>query len=101
MIFHVVRRNAGNEWDPDLPFHKQASWPDHARFMNELEATGFVILGGPVDHVRVVYAIEAGSEEEVRATFARDPWADTLCIVDSIEPWDTLLDSRPARSSQD
>ena len=100
MIFHVVRRNAGHEWDPDLPFDKQAKWSEHARFMNELEASGFVILGGPLDDVRVAYAIEASSEDEIRATFARDPWAETLCVVDSIEAWDVLLDSRPAISSR-
>jgi hypothetical protein len=39
--------------------------------MDELVDSGFVILGGPLDDVCVVLAVETESEEAVRATLAR------------------------------
>jgi hypothetical protein len=78
---------------------KQAKWAEHCRFANGLEASGFVVLGGPLDYMRVVLAVEAESEEVVRETLALDPWARTHLVVDSIEAWDVLLDSRTAKPS--
>jgi len=57
---------------------EQSNWPAHAAFMDGLVDAGFVILGGPLgDEHRVVHAVEATSEEAVRATLAhaveRDP----------------------------
>jgi hypothetical protein len=42
----------------------------------------------------VAHAVEAESEEAVRATLARDPWSGTHLVVDSIEPWTIRLDAR-------
>jgi hypothetical protein len=98
MIFHVVLRHSGPEWDLALPMNEQAKWPEHVQFANDLEASGFVIIGGPLDYMRVVLAVEAESEEAVRQTLARDPWSRTHLTVDSIEAWDVLLDSRPSRA---
>ena len=95
MIFHVVLRHSGPDWDLALPMEKQAKWSEHARFANGLEASGFVILGGPLDSMRVVLAVEAESEEIVRQTLAEDPWSRTHLTLDSIDPWECLLDSRP------
>lgn len=94
MMFHVVLRHSGPEWDLARPMNEQTSWAEHAAFANELEASGFVVLGGPLDYIRVVLAVEAESEEEVRATLARDPWSGTHLVVDAIEAWDVKLDSR-------
>jgi hypothetical protein len=38
--------------------------------------------------------IEAGSDDEVRATLARDPWSGTHLQVAAIEPWTLRLDAR-------
>ena len=46
------------------------------------------------DDGRVVHAVEAESEDAVRATWARDPWSETHLVVDSIEPWTIRLDGR-------
>ncbi|HZQ66538.1 MAG TPA: hypothetical protein VFA66_15080 [Gaiellaceae bacterium] len=97
MFFHVVLRHSGPEWDLALPMNQQAKWAEHVGFANGLEASGFVVLGGPLDYVRVVLAVEAESEAVVRETLARDPWARTHLVVDAIEAWDVLLDSRPGR----
>ena len=70
-------------------------WPAHAAFMDGLVASGFVVLGGPLaDEQRVVLAIEAESQDAVRATLARDPWSETHLVVDAVEPWTIRLDGR-------
>ena len=63
--------------------------------MDGLVRDGFVVLGGPLaDEERVVLVVDADSEEDVRATLARDPWSETLLVVDSIDPWTIRLDGR-------
>jgi uncharacterized protein YciI len=74
---------------------EQSGWPEHASFMDGLVEDGFIVLGGPLaDEHRVVHAVEAESEEAIRATLARDPWSETHLQVDTIEPWTIRLDSR-------
>jgi uncharacterized protein YciI len=76
---------------------EQSDWPAHASFMDDLVADGFVVLGGPLaDEHRVVHAVEADSEDAVRATLARDPWSETHLRVESIDPWTIRLDGRGA-----
>ncbi len=74
---------------------EQSEWPAHASFMDMLVDSGFVVLGGPLgDERRVVLAVEAKSEDAVRATLARDPWSETHLRVDTVEPWTIRLDGR-------
>jgi hypothetical protein len=76
---------------------EQSDWPAHASFMDGLVDAGFVALGGPLaDERRVVHAVEAESEETVRATLARDPWSETHLRIEVIEPWTIRLDGRLA-----
>ncbi len=78
---------------------EQVGWDEHAQFMDQLAANGFVLLGGPLaggDEILLV--IEAGSEAEVCETLQRDPWSGAgLLVVQSVRPWDILLDSRKNR----
>ena len=95
MAYYVVLRRSGPQWDPSRPLEEQSGWPAHAAFMDGLVANGFVVLGGPLaDEQRVVLAIEAESEDAVRATLGRDPWSETHLVVDAIEPWTIRLDGR-------
>jgi uncharacterized protein YciI len=95
VAFFVVLRRTGPEWDPSLPMEEQSAWPAHAAFMDGLVASGFVVLGGPLaDEQRVVLAVEAESEDTVRATLGRDPWSETHLVVDAVEPWTIRLDRR-------
>jgi uncharacterized protein YciI len=94
-MFLVVLVRSGPEWQPSLPLEDQSGWDAHAAFMDGLVDDGFIVLGGPLsDEHRVVHAIEAESEDAVRATFARDPWSETHLRVDSIDPWTIRLDGR-------
>ena len=95
-MFHVVLRQAGPQWLPGRLLEEQTGWQEHADYMDALVEDGFIVLGGPVsDDGRVVHAVEAESEDAVRATWARDPWSETHLVVDSIEPW-TIRLQRPS-----
>jgi uncharacterized protein YciI len=94
-MFLVVLHHSGPEWDAARPLEEQSDWPAHASFMDGLVDAGFVILGGPLsDEHRVVHAVEAESEDAVRATLARDPWSETHLQIASIDPWTIRLDAR-------
>lgn len=93
--YFIVLRRSGPQWDPDLPMEEQSDWPEHAAFMDGLVGSGFVLLGGPLaGELRVVLAVEAASDDEVRATLARDPWSDSHLVIDRVEPWTIRLDGR-------
>ncbi|OPC77823.1 hypothetical protein B4N89_36745 [Embleya scabrispora] len=77
---------------------EQSDWAAHASFMDELVASGVVLLGGPLaDEHRVVLVVEAESPDSVRTVLARDPWSETHLRVDSVEPWTIRLDGRARR----
>ena len=96
-MFLLTIRRSGPQWDVSRPMEDQSDWAAHAAFMDGLVDAGFIILGGPLsDEHRVVHAIEAESEDEIRATLARDPWSETHLQIDSIEPWTIRLDARRA-----
>ena len=91
--FHVVVLRSGPEWQPGKPLEAQSGWDEHAAYMDALVEDGFVVLGGPLaDEHRVVHVVEAASEDDVRATLARDPWSGTHLEVAAIEPWTIRLD---------
>jgi uncharacterized protein YciI len=94
-MFLVVLHRSGRQWDPSLPLEEQSDWPAHASFMDGLVDDGFIVLGGPLsDEHRVAHAVEAESEDAIRATLARDPWCETHLQIASIDPWTIRLDGR-------
>lgn len=90
-MFHVVLRQAGPEFDPELPLERQSGWDKHAAYMDRLVGEGAIVLGGPLPDGRVAHAMEAESEEELRALWARDPWFESHLVLESIEPWEIRL----------
>jgi uncharacterized protein YciI len=82
---------------------EQVLWDEHARFMDDLVKTGFVVLGGPLEGGRrVLLIVSADDEEALRAKFADDPWiANGMLTISHVEPWTVLLhgpaplDSKP------
>ena len=96
-MFLVVLRQSGPEFDRSRPLDEQSEWEAHAAYMDELVDAGFLVLGGPLaGDGRVAHAVEAESEDAVRAAFARDPWSESHLQVESIEPWTIRLDARTA-----
>jgi uncharacterized protein YciI len=92
--FHVVLRQAGPEFDPALPLEQQTGWHAHAAYMDSLVEDGHIVFGGPLPGGRVAHAMEAESEDELRAVWASDPWYESHLILESVEPWEIRLDSR-------
>ena len=63
--------------------------------MDALVEDGFIVLGGPLeDEQRVVHAVEADSEDAIRARLGRDPWSEADLVIDTIERWTIRLDAR-------
>jgi uncharacterized protein YciI len=94
-MFLVVVTRSGPQWQAGRPLEEQSGWKEHAAFMDGLVEDGFMVLGGPLgDEHRVVHAVEAESEDALRATLARDPWSGTHLVIESIDPWTIRLDAR-------
>jgi hypothetical protein len=92
MMFLVVLRRSGPDYDHSRPLEQQSGWAEHAAFMDGLVEDGFVVLGGVLgDEVRTAHAVEATSEDEIRERFARDPWSGSHLVVDSIDRWTIRL----------
>ena len=75
---------------------EQAGWDEHARYMDNLVAKGFVLLAGPLEGEReVLWIVEAESAEAIRERMAEDPWATNgMLSPTTIERWTVVLDSR-------
>ena len=90
---YLVRVERGGPWDWSKDMREQEQWTEHANFMNSLVDDGFILLGGPVEGGREAFhVVDAGSEEELRARFADDPWAQNgMLTVKNVEHWTILL----------
>ena len=96
MMFLVILRRSGPEYDHSKPLEEQSGWLEHAAFMDGLVEDGVIVLGGVLgDEVRTAHAVEAASEEAIRETLARDPWSGSHLVVDSIDPWTIRLQRPP------
>jgi hypothetical protein len=94
-MFLVVLSRSGPQWDATLPLEQQSGWDAHASFMDGLVEQGFIVLGGPLeDEHRTAHAVEAKSEDEIRAKLAQDPWHETHLRIESIDRWTIRLDGR-------
>ena len=94
MELYAVRERRGGPWNWALGLREQAGFDDHARFMDELVETGFILLGGPLEGEReVLLIVSSPSEDAIRQRLAPDPWLQdgTLSIV-GIQRWTILLD---------
>jgi uncharacterized protein YciI len=97
-MYFLVKRAHGPSWDPSRLRREQDGWDAHAEFMDRLVEEGFVVLGGSVGEGDGDYAlqvVEAGSESEVRARLAEDPWGEDMLVTESIEPWRIWLQRSP------
>ena len=90
----AVFRVRGPAWDESRPLRKQDGWPEHARFMDDLAASGFIVLGGPLgDAERTLLICDAGDEAAVRERLAGDPWTHSGHLeLAGCERWTILLD---------
>jgi uncharacterized protein YciI len=101
MARYVVRLERGGPWDWSRDMREQVGWDEHARYMDDLVDSGFVLLAGPLDGDReVLWVVEAESEEAIRERAAEDPWARSGMLRPvRIERWTVVLDSRAGLGS--
>ena len=97
-MFAVVTRKGPN-WRHDGGIREQPAWKEHAQFFDQLVERGVVVLGGPIssdsDGDVALLAVEAADEQELRSTFAEDPWARTgILSIKEVRAWTIWLDGR-------
>jgi uncharacterized protein YciI len=91
----VVNQIRGQAWDASTPLRSQVLWDEHAAFMDQLAADGFVVLGGPLGDPEgeAMLLIDAPDEETVHATLERDPWrASGHLTRPRIQRWTIFLE---------
>ena len=95
-LFAVIRTR-GTAWNHAQPIEGQTDWEAHRLFMNDLESSGFVLLGGPLEGSSdVLIIVRAGGPEEIASRFAADPWSVSDHLRTSrITPWRLRLGSLP------
>ena len=95
-MFLVQLSHSGPRWDLSRPMEQQSHWLAHASYMDSLVAEGVIVLGGPLDEMRVVLVLDVESEEAARAALARDPWSGSHLRIDAVDRWTIRLDGRSA-----
>jgi uncharacterized protein YciI len=96
---YALREKRGGPWDWSRGLREQDGFDGHARFMDRLVASGFIVLGGPLEGDReVLLIVSAPGEAAIREQLAADPWIrNGMLSVTSIERWTILLDGRRGR----
>jgi uncharacterized protein YciI len=96
LAFFAVMMVHGPGWDDARPIREQVGWDAHARFMDELVAQGFVVLGGPLqDEARALLIVETEDLAELHARLHDDPWEQAgLLYAGEVHPWTIWLDGR-------
>lgn len=91
----AVTRTRGPRWNPEVSLEKQEDWRGHADFMNGLNASGFVVVGGPLEGTPdVLLIVRADSVEEIHSRFNDDCWTgNDLLRIKQIAPWTLRLGS--------
>jgi len=92
--FYAVRQRRGGPWDWSRDLRGQVGFEDHARFVDGLVDSGFIVLGGPLQGEReVLIVVNAPNEDVVRKQFADDPWIQSgMLALTTVERWTILLD---------
>jgi uncharacterized protein YciI len=92
--FYAVRQRRGGPWDWTRDLRGQVGFEDHARFVDGLVDSGFIVLGGPLQGDReVLIIVNAPNEDAVRKRFADDPWVRSgMLTLTTVERWAILLD---------
>src|SRR5258706_5216608 len=101
MELYLVRERRGGPWNWAKDLREQEGFGDHARFMDGLVESGFVVLGGPLEGDReVLLVVDAAGEEAIRERLAEGPWSPNGMLPrTSIERWAIPLDGLGWRSS--
>jgi len=92
--------SAGPNRDFSKDTRRQPFWDEHATFIDQLVADGFILLGGPlVDEGGMpqgaLLIVNAEDENEVREKLKNDPWfTHGILKLESIKRWQIFIDVR-------
>lgn len=92
----VINQIRGKTWDASKPIRSQALWDEHAAFMDQLTADGFIVLGGPLGDPEgeAMLVVDAPDEETAQAMLAKDPWRDSGHLIEPrIQQWTVFLEA--------
>ena len=88
--------SAGPNRDFSKDTRRQPFWDEHATFIDQLVADGFILMGGPlVDEGCSLLIVNAENESEVREKMKNDPWfMHGILKLESIKRWQIFVDVR-------
>jgi uncharacterized protein YciI len=88
--------SAGPNRDFSKDTRRQPFWDEHATFIDQLVADGFILMGGPlVDEGGSLLIVNAEDENEVREKMKNDPWfMHGILKLESIKRWQIFIDVR-------
>ena len=92
----VVISSAGSNRDPSKSTRQQPLWDEHAAFIDQLVAGGFISMGGPFpDEGGSMLIVNADDENEVRMKLKDDPWMKHGVLnLESVKRWQIFIDVR-------
>jgi uncharacterized protein YciI len=92
----ITISSAGPNRDPSKSTRQQPLWDEHAEFIDQLVAEGFIFMGGPlVDEGGSMLVVNADDEMEVREKLKSDPWMrHGVLKLESVKRWEIFIDVR-------
>ena len=96
----VVVSSVGPNRDRSKGTREQPFWDEHAAFIDQLVADGFILMGGPlVGQDRLpqgaVLIVNAQDENEVTEKLKNDPWFKRgILKLESVRRWEIFIDVR-------
>ena len=92
----IVISSAGPNRDLSKSTREQPLWDEHAAFIDQLVADGFVLMGGPFpDEAGAMLIVNADDENEVREKLKSDPWMEHGVLkLESVKRWQIFIDER-------
>jgi len=96
----IAISSAGPNRDRSKGTREQPFWDEHAAFIDQLVADGFILMGGPLVDVRempigALLIVNAQDENEVREKLKNDPWFERgILKLENIKRWQIFIDKR-------
>jgi uncharacterized protein len=89
----VVISSAGPNRDFTKGTRQQSHWDEHAAFIDQLVAEGFILMGGPFEEEGgAMLIVNAEDETEVREKLKNDPWLEHgILKQESIKRWQIFI----------
>ena len=93
---YVAISSAGPKRDSFKSTREQPLWDEHAAFIDQIVAEGFILMGGPLaDEGGAMLIVNAEHENEAREKLKNDPWFERgILKLESVKRWQIFIDER-------